>query len=173
MVPLGSLSQQEPGSPGRRKSLAAPPPHPTIPHPCSQELLGCSGGFSGSPHSSPCILQVGPWRHRADVGTQNPRGGIGILTQISPSGPGGGVQRSAHSRNMEKGAVDSGGGLSFSPGYTRTPQSPHALQSPYVCTSFDLISPSQPYSVICIFHRERLGLRELQELPPLRTSRGI
>lgn len=123
-VPLGSLSQQEPDSPGRRKSLAAP--HPTIPHPCSQEPLGCSGGFSGSPHSSPPILQVGPWRRRADVGTQHPRGGTGILTQTSPSDPGGGLQGSAHRRNMEKGRRTTEEACLFLL-VSRTPESPHAL----------------------------------------------
>lgn len=66
---------------------------------------------------------------------------------------------------MEKGAVDGGGGLSFSPGVKRTPESPLRSLNSLCLHLFDLIFPHSPYSVICIFQREGLGLRELQELP--------
>lgn len=45
-------------------------PTPTIPHPCSQEPLGRSGGFRGSPRPSPLSLRWShgdtelTWKHR-------------------------------------------------------------------------------------------------------------
>lgn len=75
------------------------------------------------------------------------------------------------SRNTEIGPADGGEGSPFSPGDPKDLESPHNLpvSASTLCQTHNMLdllcSSLQPYGVIPGFQREKLRLRELQELP--------